>query len=169
MKEKISRRRFLTQSALAAVALPMIPPSEISDAPLFHKETSNGRPLVLWYDQPATEWVEALPVGNGRLGAMIFGRTMSERLQLNEDTLFAGGPYDPNNPEALPMLPEARRLILEGHYEEASDLIGKKMMARPLKQMPYQPLGDLKLDFSEHGPKRARDPCSSRPRTGLLT
>jgi alpha-L-fucosidase 2 len=98
----------------------------------------------------ATEWVEALPVGNGRLGAMIFGRTKSERLQLNEDTLFAGGPYDPSNPEALQMLPEARRLIFEGHYKEASDLIGKKMMARPLKQMPYQPLGDLKLDFSEH-------------------
>src|SRR4030095_5865088 len=148
MKEKISRRRFLTQSALAAVALPTIPASEISDAPFFHKETSSGRPLVLWYDQPATEWVEALPVGNGRLGAMVFGRTKSERLQLNEDTLFAGGPYDPCNPEALQMLPEARRLIFEGHYKEASDLIGTKMMARPLKQMPYQPLGDLKLDFA---------------------
>jgi alpha-L-fucosidase 2 len=70
-------------------------------------------------------------------------------LQLNEDTLFAGGPYDPSNPEALQMLPEAQRLIFEGHYKEASELIGKKMMARPLKQMPYQPLGDLKLDFLE--------------------
>jgi len=81
---------------------------------------------------------------------MVFGRTKNERLQLNEDTLFAGGPYDPGNPEALQMLAQARRLIFEGHYKEASDLIGKKMMARPLKQMPYQPLGDLKLDFPEH-------------------
>jgi alpha-L-fucosidase 2 len=150
MKEKISRRRFLTQSALCASALPITTWAEIGDAPFFDKGTSSRRPLILWYDQPATEWVEALPVGNGRLGAMVFGRTKSERLQLNEDTLFAGGPYDPDNPEALQVLPEARRLILAGHYKDASDLIGKRMMARPLKQMPYQPLGDLKLDFSGH-------------------
>jgi alpha-L-fucosidase 2 len=151
MKEKISRRRFLTQSALAAVALRMTAPArEISDARFFDKETTSRRSLVLWYDQPASEWVEALPVGNGRLGAMVFGRTKNERLQLNEDTLSAGGPYDPGNPDALQMLGEARRLIFEGHYKEASDLIGKKMMARPPKQMPYQPLGDLKLDFSAH-------------------
>jgi alpha-L-fucosidase 2 len=87
MKEKISRRRFLTQSALAAVALPMTAPArEISDARFFDKETSSRRSLVLWYDQPASEWVEALAVGNGRLGAMVFGRTKNERLQLNEDT-----------------------------------------------------------------------------------
>ena len=81
---------------------------------------------------------------------MIFGRTANERLQINEDTLFAGGPYDPSNPEALETLPEARRLIFGGQYKEASDLIGAKMMARPLKQMPYQPLGDLTLDFAGH-------------------
>jgi alpha-L-fucosidase 2 len=115
-----------------------------------YNEDSIRRPLVLWYDQPATQWVEALPIGNGRLGAMIFGRTAKERLQLNEDTIFAGGPYDPTNPEALKTLPEARRLIFAGHYKEASDLIGAKMMARPLKQMPYQPLGDLTLDFAGH-------------------
>jgi alpha-L-fucosidase 2 len=108
----------------------------------------NHRPLVLWYDRPAAEWVEALPIGNGRLGAMIFGRTANERLQINEDTIFAGGPYDPSNPEALATLPEARRLIFASQYKEASDLIGAKMMARPLKQMPYQPLGDLTLDFA---------------------
>jgi alpha-L-fucosidase 2 len=151
MRGKISRRNFLTQSALAGVVLPMaVPGRGADDASSFHKNTASRRPLVLWYDQPATEWVEALPVGNGRLGAMVFGRTTNERLQLNEDTIFAGGPYDPSNPEALQMLPEARRLIFDGLYKEASDLIGKKMMARPLKQMPYQPLGDLNLDFSGH-------------------
>jgi alpha-L-fucosidase 2 len=115
-----------------------------------NNEGSIRRPLLLWYDQPAAEWVEALPIGNGRLGAMIFGRTAHERLQLNEDTIFAGGPYDPTNPEALPALPEARRLIFAEHYKEASDLIGAKMMAQPIKQMPYQPLGDLRLDFPGH-------------------
>ena len=64
--------------------------------------------LVLWYRQPAKQWVEALPVGNGRLGAMVFGGINNERIQLNEDTLWAGGPYDPTNPEALKALPEAR-------------------------------------------------------------
>lgn len=107
-------------------------------------------PLLLWYDKPAEQWVEALPVGNGRLGAMLFGGIQDERLQLNEDTLYAGGPYDPNNPHALKALPEARRLIFEGKYQEATNLVGEKMMARPIKQMPYQPVGDLKLHFPGH-------------------
>ena len=107
--------------------------------------------LKLWYDKPAGQWVEALPVGNGRLGAMVFGGVENERLQLNEGTLWAGGPYDPSSPEALKALPEARRLIFEGKYREAHGLIGGKMMARPLKQMPYEPVGDLKLSFPKTG------------------
>ena len=63
----------------------------------------------LWYDKPAAKWEEALPVGNGRLGAMVFGGLATERLQLNEGTLWAGGPYDPVNPEARAARPEARR------------------------------------------------------------
>ena len=94
MKQKISRRKFLTRNAFAAVALPMATRwRELDHASFLDKHNSSRRPLILWYDQPASEWVEALPVGNGRLGAMVFGRTKTERLQLNEDTLFAGGPY----------------------------------------------------------------------------
>ncbi|MDY0357224.1 MAG: glycoside hydrolase N-terminal domain-containing protein [Sedimentisphaerales bacterium] len=104
-------------------------------------------PLSLWYRQPAVEWVEALAVGNGRLGAMVFGGIDRERIQLNEDTLWAGGPYDPTRPEALEALPEARRLIFAGKYREAEALIGKQMMSRPLAQMPYQVVGDLLLSF----------------------
>ena len=112
-------------------------------------------PLSLWYRRPATKWVEALAIGNGRLGAMVFGGVENERIQLNEDTLWAGGPYDPNNPEALAALPEARRLIFEGKYAEANRLIGEKMMAKPLRQMPYQTVGDLLLTFPE--PKSVAD------------
>ncbi|MCI0487049.1 MAG: glycoside hydrolase family 95 protein [Blastocatellia bacterium] len=112
-------------------------------------------PLSLWYRRPAEKWVEALPVGNGRLGAMVFGGVESERLQLNEDTLYGGGPYDPNNPEALAALPEARRLIFEGKYAEAHKLVGDKMMARPIKQMPYQLIGDLLLTFHISTPNGA--------------
>jgi len=72
-------------------------------------------PLSLWYRRPATNWVRALPVGNGRLGAMIFGDIAREKLQLNEDTLWAGGPYDPDNTNALAALPEVRRLIFDGN------------------------------------------------------
>jgi alpha-L-fucosidase 2 len=103
--------------------------------------------LVLWYTQPAKQWVEALPVGNGRFGAMVFGGIENERLQLNEDTLSAGGPYDPTNPNALAALPEARRLIFAGDFNQANKLIGAKMMAKPLRQMPYETVGDLILDF----------------------
>lgn len=71
----------------------------------------------LWYSKPAKEWNEALPVGNGRLGAMVFGGVSAERLQLNEDSLWYGGPRDRNNPDALPNLTELRKLILEGRLE----------------------------------------------------
>ena len=107
--------------------------------------------LKLWYEKPAAQWVEALPVGNGRLGAMVFGGTQSERIQLNEGTLWAGGPYDPSSSEARAALPEARRLIFAGQYREAHELIGRKMMAHPLQQMQYEPVGDLKLTFPGHG------------------
>ncbi|MBO9718495.1 MAG: glycoside hydrolase family 95 protein [Pseudoxanthomonas sp.] len=106
-------------------------------------------PLRLWYRRPATQWVEALPLGNGRLGAMVWGGGRSERLQLNEDTLYAGGPYDPTPPDALAALPEVRRLLFAGRYAEAEALANAKMMGRPKKQMPYQPLADLALDFLE--------------------
>jgi len=110
---------------------------------------SAPEPLRLWYRRPATQWVEALPLGNGRLGAMVWGGGKYERLQLNEDTLYAGGPYDPTPPDALAALPEVRRLLFAGRYAEAEALANRTMMGRPKKQMPYQPLGDLQLDFLE--------------------
>jgi alpha-L-fucosidase 2 len=108
-----------------------------------------AEPLSLWYRQPARQWVEALTVGNGRLGAMVFGGVAQERIQLNEDTLWAGGPYDPANPDALEALPKVRELIFAGRYREASNLISQKMMARPLTQMPYECVGDLLLTFPD--------------------
>jgi alpha-L-fucosidase 2 len=106
-------------------------------------------PLALWYRSPANKWTEALPIGNGRLGAMVFGGAEQEHLQLNEDTLYAGGPYDPANPEALSALPEVRRLIFAGEYKAAQTLAGDKMMAKPLREMPYETVGDLFLSFPD--------------------
>ncbi|MCZ8518578.1 MULTISPECIES: glycoside hydrolase family 95 protein [Paenibacillus] len=103
--------------------------------------------MKLTYDKPARFWTEALPAGNGRLGAMVFGGIAQECLQLNEDTLWSGTPRDHNNPQAREVLPEVRRLALEGRHLEA-DLLCKQMLG-PYTQS-YLPLGDLSLRF-DHG------------------
>ncbi|MDR6115632.1 alpha-L-fucosidase 2 [Sphingomonas sp. SORGH_AS789] len=102
---------------------------------------------TLWYRQPAKAWTEALPIGNGRLGAMVFGGVTRERLQLNEDSLWSGGAYDPVNPAARAALPQVRRLIAAGQWKEAQALADKALMGIPRTQMPYQPLGDLILSW----------------------
>jgi alpha-L-fucosidase 2 len=109
--------------------------------------TSPVNDLRLWYRKPAKIWVEALPVGNGRLGAMVYGGVGKERLQLNEDTLYAGGPYQADNPDSLATLPKVRELIFAGRFKEAETLANAGMISRPVKQMPYQPLGNLWLEF----------------------
>ncbi|HZG78538.1 MAG TPA: glycoside hydrolase family 95 protein [Paenibacillus sp.] len=103
--------------------------------------------MKLHYGKPAGAWTEALPIGNGRLGAMVFGGVAQERLQLNEDTLWSGYPRDWNNPQARELLPQVRELVRNERYEEA-DLLAKRMMG-PYTQS-YLPLGDLYLRF-EHG------------------
>lgn len=154
----LSRRELLkATAALAAmggsgVALADAGPDSLASAAVadaLDAETLRAAPLQLWYRRPATQWVEALPLGNGRLGAMVWGGAKHERIQLNEDTLYAGGPYDPTPPDALTALPEVRRLLFAGKYAEAEALANAKMIATPKKQMPYQPLGDLVLDFFE--------------------
>jgi alpha-L-fucosidase 2 len=105
---------------------------------------------VLFYRQPAKEWVEALPIGNGRLGGMVFGGVPAERIQLNEDTFWSGGPYDPIHDEALQYLPRVRQLLREGRYREAQDLADQKLMGRPRHLQAYQPLGDLRLVMDGH-------------------
>jgi alpha-L-fucosidase 2 len=138
-------------------------------SPVAHAQTgsaSSQSSLALWYREPASdhpyvqpvgnaaaaaataEWDKALPVGNGRLGAMVFGGVTNERLQLNEDTLWAGGPYDPVNPDAHDALPEVRRLLFEGKYAEGAKIVTDKVLAKPLRQMPYQTIGNLMLTFA---------------------
>ena len=107
--------------------------------------------LRLWYDAPARDWTEALPLGNGRLAAMVFGGVREERLALNEGTIWAGGPHGYDDPEALAALPEIRRLVFAGQYREALDLTNARFMGKPVGQAPYQALGDLLLGFEHHG------------------
>lgn len=105
--------------------------------------------MTMWYDKPATVWNEALPVGNGRIGAMVFGGPTVEKLQLNEETFWSGGPSRNDNPNALAALPEIRRLIFENNYYEAERLVNQNMMT-PRNGSKYQIVGNLNLIFPKH-------------------
>lgn len=106
--------------------------------------------LKLWYNRPAKQWVEALPIGNSRLGAMVFGDPSKEKIQLNENTVWGGQPNRNDNPDAKDALPEVRKLIFEGKYKEAQDLVNQKFISKISQGMPYQTVGNLNLSFPGH-------------------
>ncbi|MBI3819788.1 MAG: glycoside hydrolase family 95 protein [Planctomycetes bacterium] len=106
---------------------------------------------VLWYSRPAANWNEALPVGNGTLGAMVFGGVGEETIQINDHELWAGGPMDRINPKGRESLPEIRKLIFEGKTDEATKLAGETMMGMPPTIESYEPLCDLKLKMHNEG------------------
>lgn len=111
---------------------------------------ANESPLKLWFDKPAAQWEAALPLGNGRLGVMVYGGVAKETLQLNEDTFWAGGPHNNLNPAALGSLAEIRRLISAGDYTAASNMAEKTITSQGAQGMPYQTAGQLTLDFQGH-------------------
>jgi alpha-L-fucosidase 2 len=104
----------------------------------------------LWYGRPAQQWVEALPLGNGRLGAMIYGDPCREKIQLNEITVWGGQPNRNDNPDAKEALPKVRELIFGGKYKEAQDLVNQKIISKISQGMPYQTVGNLHLFFPGH-------------------
>ncbi|WP_339270930.1 glycoside hydrolase family 95 protein [Paenibacillus sp. FSL K6-1330] len=117
------------------------------ETPWPQPDTSVSRRLRLWYASPAAEWNEALPIGNGRLGGMVFGKTSLERVQLNEDSLWYGGPGRGANPDATEYLSEIRQMLRDGRQAEAEHLARMAMTSSPKYEQPYQPLGDLLLKF----------------------
>jgi len=134
-------RRAAMGSLSAVATLPFIPRA-------WSAARDRRSALTLRYERPASVWTEALPVGNGRIGAMIFGGIARERLQLNEDTLWGGGPYNPVNPQAKASLAELRRLIFAGQYAEAEAFANAHVMATPLRQASYKSVGDLAIEMS---------------------
>jgi len=148
---KYSRRAFLA-TAPAALGVLSVAPSGSFAEPMDRDEASSD--LLLWYTRPAAQWTDALPIGNGRLGAMVFGggedgSPSKELLQLNEDTLWSGKPRDGNNPDAARHLPDLRRAVLEQHDYPLADQICRKMQGRFAEA--YQPLGNLRIDFVHAG------------------
>ena len=116
---------ILAALATAAAAQPPAAPVSSSSSP---------SPTTLWYAHAAEKWENALPVGNGRLGAMVFGRTDEEVIQLNEDTYWSGGPYSTTVAGGARDLPEIRRLIFAGDLVKAHQLFGRSLMGYPVEQ-----------------------------------
>ncbi|MPY48815.1 glycoside hydrolase family 95 protein [Streptomyces acidicola] len=158
----MDRRHFLAVSTTAGASVASLASSgaahaaDRADADLTVPEGTSGAAaepgeFALWYPRPASTWLEALPIGNGRLGAMVFGGTDSEQLQLNEDTVWAGGPYEPASPRALAALPEIRRLVFAGEWAAAQSLIDSDFLGIPKGELMYQTVGNLRLAFAAEG------------------
>ncbi len=124
----------------------------ISSATIAAAATAPEGDNILWYDQPASAWEQALPIGNGHLGAMIFGGTTKERIQFNEHTVWTGKPHSYAHVGAVKFLPEIRALLFAGKQKEAEALASKEFMSDPLHQMAYQPCGDLLIETPEQKP-----------------
>src|SRR5438034_5688091 len=109
---------------------------------------ARGEELKLWYAQPAAKWEEALPLGSGRLGAMVFGGVADERIQFNEDTLWTGKPHDYVRAGAGDHLDEIRQLVFAGDGKAAEKLARETFLSDPVRQKAYQPFGDLRFHFA---------------------
>jgi alpha-L-fucosidase 2 len=118
---------------------------------IFQSQAQTDPSLKLWYQQPSGEtWENALPIGNGRLGAMIYGNLPEEIIQLNEETVWSGSPNRNDNPDALEALPEIRKLIFDGEYKKAEELAKAKIQSRKSHGQMYQPVGNLHIHFVGH-------------------
>ncbi|MDR1024948.1 MAG: glycoside hydrolase family 95 protein, partial [Treponema sp.] len=107
---------------------------------------ADSKTKLLWYKVPAENWIEALPVGNGRLGAMLYGGANRDLVSLNEDSIWEGKPVDKLNPKGLAALPRVRELIFEGRLKEAVELGSKTMVSIPRHPFSYQTLGDVVIE-----------------------
>ncbi len=131
-----------------AVLTTLIALSLAGSALALQNEKLSATALLLWYTHPADKWENAFPVGNGRLGAMVFGRTDEEQIQLNEDTYWSGGPYSTVVKGGAQALPELQKLVFDGQYKQAHILFGRRLMGYPVEQQKYQALGNLVIKFS---------------------
>ncbi|MBF9129747.1 glycoside hydrolase N-terminal domain-containing protein [Plantactinospora sp. S1510] len=145
-----TRRKLLTAAAAGAGAalLPTGWTAAATAGAVAPPQVLAAGDMALWYDEGAgTDWLRALPIGNGRLGAMVFGNIDTEQLQLNEDTVWAGGPHDSSNSAGAANLGEIRRRVFADQWTSAQDLINQTMLSRPVGQLAYQTVGNLRLSF----------------------
>ncbi len=148
--QPLREMRYLDASAKAgekhAYAVITVNSVGLKSAPSAAATTSQGD-MVLWYRQPAEKWLEAMPMGNGLMGAMVFGGTQKERIALNESSFWSGRPHDYDDPEAIKYFPQIRDLVFAGKFQEAEKMADAHFCGVPEAQQAYQPLGDLLLSF----------------------
>lgn len=150
MPFETTRRRFIALLS-SLVALPQMKgrafaPARTAESPALK---APAKDVLIWFEDAAPEWAAALPVGNGRLGAMVFGGVQQERIALNEDTLWSGSPRDWNNPDARNHLPVVRKLLLDDKDYHAADTECRYMQGS--FNQAYQPVGDLLINFAHVG------------------
>jgi len=151
MTARYDRREFLKRSGKFTLGIVLAGKIPAAVSGIYQTAPEQGaQPLTLWYTQPATEWTEALPVGNGRLGAMVFGGIDEEHLQLNEDTLWAGFPVDRDRAGAALFIRQARELLFQGKYAEAERLVQDQVLS-PRLVRSYETLGDLRIGCEHSG------------------
>ena len=147
-KNSISQKVYSLIALLILFASCSVEPQNIESKTISAENEKHS--VKLWYQQPANAWTEALPIGNGRLGAMVFGKVQNERIQINEETLWTGGPHDYNNYSAINNLSTVRDLIFNDSLQKATDIIENKMLGNPKFLQAYQPFCDLNLQFKNH-------------------
>jgi alpha-L-fucosidase 2 len=147
----VSRNRVMASWVLAACLWVCEAPGLMGPwASMAVAAEAQDNALLLWYDEPTQRWDEALPVGNGRLGAMVYGGVRREHLQFNEDTLWTGAPRSYAHAGAAEHLGRIRQLLFEGKQREAEKLATETFMSVPLRQERYQPFGDIFIEFAGH-------------------
>lgn len=143
-------------ATLAAMLLPAMLPAQnvgLQSAPpneaLPSKQTTeaNKRDMVLWYRQPGEKWLDAMPIGNGYMGGMVFGGIRQERIALNESSFWSGRPHDYNDTNAIQYFPQIRDLVFAGQFQEAEKMADDHFWGIPKAQQAYEPIGDLQLTF----------------------
>jgi alpha-L-fucosidase 2 len=147
--KKYSRRSVIKSGTLAAFSFsPLLSGLNKAFGNPAHFNTAAAGDLLLWYRKPAEKWLEALPVGNGKLGGMVFGGAALERISISEDTLWTGGPYHAAQTVSPETLASIRKLSLEGKYAEAQELV-KQLQGKPHRQAAYQTVGEVQLSFPD--------------------
>src|SRR5689334_6516588 len=145
--KKYSRRSIIKSGTIAAFSFsPLINGlnKTFGNSPASNAAATD---LMLWYRKPAEKWLEALPVGNGKLGGMVFGGAAQERISISEDTLWTGAPYQPAVDVSPETMASIKKLSFEGKYTEAQELV-KQLQGKPHRQAAYQTVGELQLNFS---------------------
>jgi alpha-L-fucosidase 2 len=144
----VTAAAILALGAARTVVPPAMPATAVQAAAAVPVDPTT----TLWYRHPAEKWENALPVGNGRLGAMVFGKADEERIQINEETYWTGGPYTTTVKGGFKALPEIRKLIFDGEWIRAHRLFGRQLMGYPVEQQKYQSIGDVVLAFHRPDP-----------------